>query len=82
MKLARNPLTASPIETLVEAIRATGHENAYSVSGRDMVAQFLVRLVRPGDLVLCLGAGDISQWAHALPGELEAAQPVQTEAQV
>ena len=27
---------------------------------------------RPGDLVVCLGAGDITGWAYALPGQLEA----------
>jgi UDP-N-acetylmuramate--alanine ligase len=32
----------------------------------------LVReLARPGDLVVCLGAGTVTNWAHALPGELE-----------
>ena len=27
---------------------------------------------QPGDLVVCLGAGDITAWAYALPGQLEA----------
>jgi len=27
---------------------------------------------KEGDLVVCLGAGDITTWAHALPGQLEA----------
>jgi UDP-N-acetylmuramate--alanine ligase len=27
---------------------------------------------KPGDLVVCLGAGDITAWAYALPGQLEA----------
>ena len=26
---------------------------------------------KPGDYVICLGAGNITQWAYALPGELE-----------
>jgi UDP-N-acetylmuramate--alanine ligase len=26
----------------------------------------------PGDLVVCLGAGDITAWAGALPAQLEA----------
>jgi UDP-N-acetylmuramate--alanine ligase len=29
-------------------------------------------LARSGDLVVCLGAGSITQWAYALPGELKA----------
>jgi UDP-N-acetylmuramate--alanine ligase len=28
-------------------------------------------LARPGDYVICLGAGNITQWAYALPGELQ-----------
>jgi len=30
-------------------------------------------LARPGDYVVCLGAGSITQWAYALPGELAGA---------
>ena len=26
---------------------------------------------RPGDVVVCLGAGNITAWAHALPGQLQ-----------
>jgi UDP-N-acetylmuramate--alanine ligase len=29
-------------------------------------------LAKPGDYVVCLGAGSITQWAYALPGELAA----------
>jgi len=29
---------------------------------------------KSGDLVVCLGAGSITQWAYALPGELKALQ--------
>ena len=29
-------------------------------------------IARPGDYVVCLGAGSITQWAYALPGELAA----------
>jgi UDP-N-acetylmuramate--alanine ligase len=29
-------------------------------------------LVKPGDVVVCLGAGNITNWAYALPGELQA----------
>ena len=29
-------------------------------------------MARPGDYVVCLGAGNITQWAYALPGELKA----------
>jgi UDP-N-acetylmuramate--alanine ligase len=29
-------------------------------------------IATPGDLVVCLGAGSITYWAHALPAELQA----------
>jgi UDP-N-acetylmuramate--alanine ligase len=38
-----------------------------------MLAEIVRRLARPGDMVVCLGAGSITQWAQALPGELAAA---------
>ena len=31
-------------------------------------------IAKPGDYVVCLGAGNITQWAYALPGELEGAR--------
>jgi UDP-N-acetylmuramate--alanine ligase len=32
------------------------------------------RLAQPGDYVVCLGAGSITQWAYALPAELAATE--------
>jgi UDP-N-acetylmuramate--alanine ligase len=29
-------------------------------------------LAKAGDFVVCLGAGSITQWAHALPSQLDA----------
>ena len=34
--------------------------------------QMVKAIARPGDYVVCLGAGSITQWAYALPGELAA----------
>jgi hypothetical protein len=36
------------------------------------LAPLIRALARPGDYVVCLGAGNITQWAYALPGELGA----------
>jgi UDP-N-acetylmuramate--alanine ligase len=36
------------------------------------LAGIVKQLANSGDLVVCLGAGNISQWAYALPGELQA----------
>ena len=32
----------------------------------------IARLTQPGDIVVCLGAGSITQWAYALPDDLAA----------
>ena len=61
--------------SLAEAIRKTGHEAVYTVEGQEDLTNFLGREIEPGDLVICLGAGDISRWAHALPVELEKSFP-------
>ena len=39
---------------------------------REDLAGLVKGLAKPGDYVICLGAGNITQWAYALPGELEA----------
>ena len=46
---------------LVDRIRAHGHRSVHFVPDRAALASELARLVRPGDIVLTLGAGDISQ---------------------
>ncbi len=36
------------------------------------LARIVSGIAAPGDIVVCLGAGNITQWANALPAELEA----------
>ena len=31
----------------------------------------IAKIAKPGDFVVCLGAGSITNWANALPGDLE-----------
>ena len=42
------------------------------IDGPKDLAPLVRELTRPGDLVVCLGAGSITQWAHALPEDLRA----------
>jgi UDP-N-acetylmuramate--alanine ligase len=51
---------------LVAGLRDAGHRAAASVSGADDLARQLAIDARPGDLVVCLGAGDITKWAAGL----------------
>jgi UDP-N-acetylmuramate--alanine ligase len=65
------PAGEQPIEgvdsaAMVEGIKARGHRAAFVVSGPDDLAQTLAHSVREGDMVVCLGAGDITKWAAGL----------------
>ncbi len=69
------PAGETPIEGidrdhLVEGLRVRGHRDARPLSGPEALAPTIAALAKPGDYVVCLGAGSISQWAYALPGEL------------
>jgi UDP-N-acetylmuramate--alanine ligase len=54
----------------VAAVRARGHRQVLALGGADELAGIVRGLARPGDYVVCLGAGNITQWAYALPDEL------------
>ena len=58
-------------EALVARIRAAGHRDARAIEGAAAIAPLVRSLARPGDFVVLLGAGNITQWAYALPKELE-----------
>ncbi len=66
------PIAGADRDTLVEGLRRHGHRNVQPLAGREALAESVAALARPGDLVVCLGAGDITYWAQALPGELDA----------
>jgi UDP-N-acetylmuramate--alanine ligase len=66
------PIEGADREHLVAAIRARGHRHVLPLEGPDKLAGLIKSLAKPGDYVVCLGAGSITQWAYALPGELKA----------
>jgi len=59
-------------DSLVNGLLLRGHRGARALAGPEALAPLIASIVRPGDQVVCLGAGSISQWAYALPGQLEA----------
>jgi UDP-N-acetylmuramate--alanine ligase len=52
---------------LAEAIRDTGHKGVATITGEQDIAPMLRRFAAAGDMVVCLGAGNSTDWAHALP---------------
>ena len=69
------PIDGIDHAALAEAIRATGHRSVATVDSEREIAPALRRLAAPGDMVVCLGAGNSTEWAHALPDWL-AAEPM------
>jgi UDP-N-acetylmuramate--alanine ligase len=57
---------------LVEGMRAAGHRSANAIAGPDELAAELAGIVQAGDMVVCLGAGDITKWAAGLASAVEA----------
>ncbi|WP_435418315.1 UDP-N-acetylmuramate--L-alanine ligase [Parerythrobacter aurantius] len=60
------PIEGVSAETLVEGIKRRGHRHAATVADQAELARVLAENVEPGDLVVCLGAGDITRWAAGL----------------
>ena len=65
------PIEGANGQSLAEAIRAHGHHAVHYVADKKDVAQKLLDEVRPGDLVIALGAGDINASARQLLATLE-----------
>jgi UDP-N-acetylmuramate--alanine ligase len=66
------PIAGADRDSLVAGLKARGHRNAIALDKVEDLAGHVRALARPGDYVICLGAGNITQWAYALPGELAA----------
>jgi UDP-N-acetylmuramate--alanine ligase len=66
------PINGVSRDSLVAAIKAHGHRQAIALPGPDDLPGLIRDLAQPGDYVVLLGAGNITQWAYALPGQLAA----------
>ncbi|QRG07095.1 UDP-N-acetylmuramate--L-alanine ligase [Xanthobacter dioxanivorans] len=69
------PIEGADRDHLVQGLRAHGHRSVTALEGPEALAGIVAGLAKPGDYVICLGAGSITQWAYALPGELQALKP-------
>ncbi|WFU43102.1 UDP-N-acetylmuramate--L-alanine ligase [Bradyrhizobium sp. CB82] len=71
------PAGETPIEGIdrdhfVAGLRAHGHRQVIPLPASSDLASIVKGVAKSGDLVVCLGAGNITQWAYALPNELKA----------
>lgn len=70
------PIEGADKDALTAGLIACGHKNVTVLPVPSDLAGIAAGLARSGDLIICLGAGDITKWAYALPVQLEAALSV------
>ncbi len=68
------PIPGVSRDALVEGLRARGHRSVVPLPDPAHLAEMVHAIARAGDFVICLGAGNITQWAAALPAQLVALQ--------
>lgn len=64
------PIPGASRDDLVAGLIAHGHRNAGPLKDEADLIRLVREHARPGDMVVCLGAGTISSWANALPARL------------
>ncbi|TCM18076.1 UDP-N-acetylmuramate--L-alanine ligase [Novosphingobium sp. PhB165] len=60
------PIEGVDSDHMVSGMKARGHRSAQVIAGPDALADVLATSIQPGDMVVCLGAGDITKWAAGL----------------
>jgi UDP-N-acetylmuramate--alanine ligase len=68
------PVQGVDADALVDGIKRRGHRSAATIADAGALAQTLAGVVQAGDMVVCLGAGDITKWAAGLAAGIEAAR--------
>ncbi|WP_340301178.1 UDP-N-acetylmuramate--L-alanine ligase [Roseobacter sp. HKCCD5988] len=65
------PIAGASRDDLVAGLTRHGHRNAHVVDSEDALEALVRAEAKSGDIVVCLGAGTISAWAHGLVGRLQ-----------
>jgi len=68
------PIPGVDRDAFVEGLRARGHRSVVALPAPEHLAEMVFAVARPGDFVVCLGAGNITQWAQSLPDQLSELQ--------
>ena len=64
------PIKGVHRDALVEGLRHHGHRTVQALEAPKALAGLINELAENGDIIVCLGAGTITQWANSLPDEL------------
>ncbi|MBE1282676.1 MAG: UDP-N-acetylmuramate--L-alanine ligase [Rhodobacteraceae bacterium] len=66
-----DPIEGASRDDLVQGLIRHGHRHARAILSEDDLERLVREQARPGDMVVCLGAGTISAWANGLPERLQ-----------
>jgi UDP-N-acetylmuramate--alanine ligase len=64
------PISGIDRDALVDGLRSHGHGSVHALEKPEDLPALVDGLAASGDLVVCLGAGNITAWANALPEQL------------
>jgi UDP-N-acetylmuramate--alanine ligase len=64
------PIDGYGRDDFVDSLRAHGHPSVDALHAPDDLAELVMAKARPGDVIMCLGAGTITNWASALPEQI------------
>jgi UDP-N-acetylmuramate--alanine ligase len=67
-----DPIPGADRDALVAGLIRHGHRHARAVASEDELERLVREQAKPGDMVVCLGAGTISAWAYGLKDRLSA----------
>jgi UDP-N-acetylmuramate--alanine ligase len=68
------PIEGIDAQALADGLKRRGHRSAATVPDAEALAATLAPVVQAGDLVICLGAGDITKWAAGLAPAIDTAR--------
>lgn len=61
-------------DSLRDALIQQGHQQVFTIDEEADLSPCIKQIARAGDMVVCMGAGSVSQWANALPAQLAATE--------
>jgi UDP-N-acetylmuramate--alanine ligase len=69
------PIEGITSDAMVAGMKDRGHRSAQVIAGADALAEVLAESLQEGDIVVCLGAGDITKWAAGLADAVAKRRP-------